>query len=295
MIVGPVVTALASSSAGHRGRVVGVGDVDHVPAHRRQPGADVVAEREAGGALDGDVVAVVDPGQVAELQVPGDGGRLVGHALHHAAVAAQGVDVVVVQREPGLVVALRHEALRHRHADAVGHALRQRPGGRLHTRGQAVFRVPGRHAGELAELLDVVERDGVRPLVLVLEVRGDLRQVQQRIEQHRRVADRQHEAVAVGPVRVRRIVAQQLLPQRVADRRHAHRRAGMAGLRLLHGIHRQGADRVDGDLVDVALRAGGRGVGRYRLVHASSPSRADGPLRNSPRRLAGNGSRPSRR
>ena len=47
------------------------------------------------------------------------------------------------------------------------------------------------------------------------------RQVEQRVEQHRRMADRQHEAVAVGPVGCRGIVAQEVAPQRVADRRQA--------------------------------------------------------------------------
>ena len=64
-------------------------------------------------------------------------------------------------------------------------------------------------------------------------------QVQQRIQEHRAVAVRHHETVAVGPVRIGRVVLQVPAPQRDRDLGHAHRRAGMAGIGLLHGIHRQ--------------------------------------------------------
>ena len=69
-------------------------------------------------------------------------------------------------------------------------------------------------------------------------------QVQQRVMQHRAVAVRQHEAVAVGPVRIGRVVPQVIAPQHLGDVGHAHRHAGMAGIGLLHGVHRQRADRV---------------------------------------------------
>ena len=44
-------------------------------------------------------VVVVDPAQVAELEMAGERRRLAGHAFHHVAVAAQRVDVVVEDRE----------------------------------------------------------------------------------------------------------------------------------------------------------------------------------------------------
>ena len=47
------------------------------------------------------------------------------------------------------------------------------------------------------------------------------------------MADREHEAVAVRPDRIGGVEAQEPpVPQRVADRRQAHRRAGMAGIGL---------------------------------------------------------------
>ena len=183
-----------------------------------------------------------------------------GDALHQIAVAANRVDVVVEQRETRPVVMRAEQARRDRHADAVAAALAERPGRGLDAGGVAVFRMAGRDAVELAEILDVVEAHR-RTIGDALPVDAPhLGQVQQRIEQHRGVAGRQHEAVAVGPQRIGRVVAQKLLPQRIGDRRDPHRRAGMAGLRLLHGVDGQRADGVDAQPVDVLMRIG-RGTG----------------------------------
>ena len=54
----------------------------------------------------------------------------------------------------------------------------------------------------------------------------------------------EHEAVAVGPARIGRVVAQVPAPERDRDLGHAHGRAGMAGVGLLHRVHRERADRV---------------------------------------------------
>jgi len=53
---------------------------------------------------------------------------------------------------------------------------------------------------------------------------------------------RQDEAVAVRPVRRFGIKAQMLFEQDRGDIGHAHRHAGMAGIRRRDGIERQGAD-----------------------------------------------------
>ena len=115
----------------------------HVPAIGREAGRDILAEGEVGVALDGDRVVVVDPAQVGELQMAGERGRLAGDALHHVAVAADRIDVVVEQREVRRVVARRQPALGDRHADAVAAALAERPGGGLDAGGEAVFRMAG--------------------------------------------------------------------------------------------------------------------------------------------------------
>ena len=69
-------------------------------------------------------------------------------------------------------------------------------------------------------------------------------QMQQRVLQHRAVAVGKHEAVAIEPVRIGRVVRKVPTPQRDRNLRHAHRHAGMAGVGLLHRIHRQRANGV---------------------------------------------------
>src|SRR4029450_8819550 len=60
---------------------------------------------------------------------------------------------------------------------------------------------------------------------------------------------REHEAVTVSPDRVVGIEAQLPLPERIDDGRQRHWRPRVAGVGLLHGVHRERADRVDAELV----------------------------------------------
>ena len=60
------------------------------------------------------------------------------------------------------------------------------------------------------------------------------------------MARREDEAITVGPGRIRRVVAQEPGPQHVGRRSRAHGQAGVAGVRLLHGVHREETDGVDG-------------------------------------------------
>ena len=55
----------------------------------------VVADREVGVTVDGDVVVVEHHAQVAQTQVTGEGGGLVAQALHEVAVAGQHEGVMV--------------------------------------------------------------------------------------------------------------------------------------------------------------------------------------------------------
>ena len=133
---------------------------------------------------------------------------------------------------PGAVEFLGEQLLGQRHADRVGDALAERAGRGLDARRDADLGVARRLAVQLAEVAQLAHRQVVAG------------QVQQRVQQHRAVAVAQHEAVAVGPLRVGRVVAQVAAPQRDGHVGHAHRRAGVAGVGLLHGVHRQRADRV---------------------------------------------------
>ena len=92
-----------------------------------------------------------------------------------------------------------------------------------------IFRMPRRFAAELAEMANVVERDRRLAEPLVLRVhRARAGQIQHRPQQHRGVAVRQDEAIAIRPDRVLRIEAHDLVPDHVDQRRERHRRAGMA-------------------------------------------------------------------
>ena len=237
--------------------IVGVADACHVPAIGDEARRHVLGERPVGVTFDRDLVVVVDPAEVGELEMTGERRRLPGNALHHAAVAGQRVDVIVEQLEPGPVEVPRHPAARDRHADAGRDALAERTRGRLDARGPAVLGVPRCLAVELAEALDIVERErGVtQPLVLGVH-RLHFRQREHRVKQHRGVAHRQDEPIAVRPDGIAGVEPQEILPQAVDDRGHGHRGPGMSRLRRLHGIHRERADGVDGEALEV-----GRGHG----------------------------------
>jgi len=65
------------------------------------------------------------------------------------------------------------------------------------------------------------------------------------------MAAREHEPVAVRPGGVGRVIAEEVLPDAEGDRRQGHRGARMAALGSLDGVHREGADGVDGEAVEV--------------------------------------------
>ena len=128
-------------------------------------------------------------------------------------------------------------------SNAVGMALAERTGGGFHAGRDADLGVARRLAVQLAEAPQLFDGQVVAG------------QVQQRVQQHRAVAIRHHEAVAPGPGGVGVVMAQVALPQRHRDLRHAHRHAGMPRFRRLHRIHRQrpngvrelGVGRLGGD------------------------------------------------
>jgi len=110
---------------------------------------------------------------------------------------------------------------------------------------------------QLAELFDLVQRAGglVGDVVIGVDLL-DAAEEEHRVEQHRGVAGREHEAVAVGPDRVGRVVAQVVLPELVGDRRQRHRRPRVPRIRLLDRVDRERANRVYGELVDVLSHGG---------------------------------------
>ena len=166
------------------------------------------------------------------FQAPASAHGLVADAFHQAAVAQEDPGAVVDDRVAGAVELGRQQLLGQREAHGIGQALAQRAGGGFHAGRDVHLRVARRLAVQLAEVAQLAHRQLVAG------------EVQQRVEQHAPVAVAQHEAVAVGPAGVGRVVAQCAAPQRHGDLGHAHGRAGVAGIGLLHGVHGQGADGV---------------------------------------------------
>src|SRR5437867_7727980 len=109
-----------------------------------------------------------------------------------------------------------------------------------------ILRMSWGFAVELAEVTDILEghRRVTESFVLGIDRLG-AGKMEHGPEQHRGVAVRENEPIAVGPDRVLRIEAQDAIPERVHQRRERHRRAGMARLRLLDRIHRESANGID--------------------------------------------------
>ena len=216
------------------------GDVLHVPAVGLVAGADVLGLGDDRVVLDRDVVVVVDDDQVAEFLHRGDRGRLVGDALFDVAVGGDRVHEVVERRGAGRGARVEQAPLaarRHRHADRVAQALAERPGGGLDAGGQPVLGVAGGDRPPGAERLQVVKPDPVAG------------QVQLDVERQRRVPARQHETVPARPLRVGRVMPHHALEQQVGGGREGHRGARVPVAHLLHRVHRQDPDQVNGPLV----------------------------------------------
>src|SRR6516164_6970999 len=92
------------------------------------------------------------------------------HALHHAAVAANGIDVVAEDLEVGAIVAVGEPRLGDGHAHAGGNALPERTGRGLDSRDQMVLGMTWGLAAELTEVTNIVERNRGLPEALVFGV-----------------------------------------------------------------------------------------------------------------------------
>ena len=234
--------------------VVGIADPQDVPAVTEETSGHVFRERQARVAFDGDVVVVVDPAEVVQAQVAGQGGSLGRDSLHQATVAADDINAVVEDVESWSIIALGEPLLRDRHADARGHPLAQRAGGRLDPRHPVVFGVPRRPAVELAEAADVVKGDCrlAKPFVIRVHCPGP-GQVKDGPKEHGGMPIGEHEAVAVGPDRILRVEAQHVVPKCIDQGRQRHRGAGVSGVGLLHGIYGQGTDGVGRQLIQLLV------------------------------------------
>ena len=225
-------TVLAGGPLHGRGDLARMVAVDflHGPAIGLEAGELVAGLGDRSFPVDGGVVVVEQHGQLGQLEATGDRGGLVADAFHQAAVAGDHPGAVV---DKVVTEARSQVAFGHGHADGGGDALAQRTGGGFNAGGVAVLRVAGGVGAPLTEVADLVHRHGL-----------EAGQVQQRVEQHRAVARREHEAVAVGPVGAVGVVLQEFGPEHRGDIGHAHGHALVPRLSLVDGVHREHADRV---------------------------------------------------
>src|SRR6266853_6900017 len=180
----------------------------------------------------------------------GNGSSFRGNTLHHVAIAAKCPDVVIEQLKSGAIKILRQPALSYGHTHAVGNALSKRSGGCLDARSQTVFWMARRFTAQLPKVLNLVERNGqcVENFALWTHF-ANASEMQQRVQQHRGVSIGEHEAIAIRPDRIFRVIAQKLLPQAIGYRSQRHRSAWVARVCFLYRVHRKSSNRIDTQLI----------------------------------------------
>ena len=143
------------------GDVVPVDPRLHVPAVSLEPLGRVVGEPALGLAVDRDAVVVVADDELAQAQRAGERCGLVRDAFHQAAVADEDIRPMV---DDGVVRPVENggeQSLGKRHPDRVRETLAERSGRRLDAGRDAVFGVAGRLGVELAEALELFDRQVV--------------------------------------------------------------------------------------------------------------------------------------
>ncbi|MCY1229237.1 hypothetical protein D9M72_415950 [compost metagenome] len=201
---------------------------------------DVLGESDVGVVLNGDVVLVVHNDEVAEFLVAGQRGSLGGHAFLEVAVGGNDPDGVVERRRAGGSIGVEQAALAAlgvSETDRGRQALAQRAGGDFHTGGVLVLRVSRSQRTPGPQRLQVLQFQAVAG------------EEQLDVQRQGRVAGGEDEPVAADPVRVIRVVAHQLLEEKVRGRGEAHRGARVAVAYLFDRVRGQNADRVNGSLV----------------------------------------------
>ena len=258
--------------------IVTVDLADHLPAVGFETRGGVVGEPAVGIAVDRDVVVVPEADQLAQSPGTGERSGFVRDAFHQAAVAEENPGAMVDDIETVAIETLREQFFRQGETDRVRQALAERAGRRLDARRFVPLRMTGGLRMQLPETLDLVHRQVVAG------------QVQQRVLQHRAMPVRQHETVAVGPLRIVRVVPEEIVPEHFGNVGHAHRHAGMTGFGLLDGV---GGEETDGVReVATGRLAHGAARGRRRAARSGRAAYCPKLVRrcrrcDAPRRLLG--------
>ncbi len=242
-------------------QIVAVVHSSHLPAIGLEPAPDVLSEGKVSGSVDGDVIVVVDEGELAKLQMTGQRGGLARDAFHEVAVTHEAKDPVIDHRESRLVEFARKDPLRDGHSHRVPDPLAQRPGGHLDAGGEPALRMARGSGAPLPEPAKLIQRKVVAG------------EVQQAVEQHRCVPARQNEAVAVDPVRMVRAVTEMTLPEHVGRRGKPQGCPWVAALGQFDRVHGEGTNRVD---TGPGLRIVDGGENDGALLGAGGLERQDG-------------------
>ncbi len=212
--------------------VVTVNAAHHVPAVGFKAFRGIVGEPAFNVTIDGDAVVIIERHQFTQFQGTGQGAHFVRNAFHHAAVAHEGVGEVIDDVVSWTVKLRRQRFFRDSHTDCVSDPLAQRAGGGFHACGVADFRVARSLGVQLTEVFQFFNRQIITG------------EVQQAVNQHGAVTVGQHEAVAIGPGRVLRVMVQEITPQDFGNVSHAHRGARVAGFGFLYSVHAQRTNSV---------------------------------------------------
>ena len=221
----------------HRVDIVAVDIANHVPPIRFEALRRIVGKPVPDLAVDRDSVVVIERDQLRQPPSSGERAGFVRDAFHHASIAKKHVGVVIDDCVIGTIELGGEKAFSQRHSDSVRESLSEGTGRRFDAGRDADFRMPGCLRMELAKVFELLHRQVVA---------GEM---QERVLQHRAVAVRQHEAVAIDPVRIRRIVAKVAVPERNGDLRHSHRHSRVSRFCFLDRVHRQRADGIGKQLI----------------------------------------------
>ena len=140
-------------------------------------------------------------------------------------------------------------------ADGGSEALAQRAGGHFDAGGQTVFRMARSTGGSAAtEVLQVVQGQAIAGEV-ELNVLGE-----------GGMTAGKNETVAAFPVGIVRIMLDEVLIQRVGNRRQRNGGAGVAVSRAFNRVSREDLGHLDGTLVELGLLEFGHGLLSFQLV-----------------------------
>mmetsp|Transcript_77458 Transcript_77458/g.90259 ORF Transcript_77458/g.90259 Transcript_77458/m.90259 type:complete len:212 (-) Transcript_77458:228-863(-) len=134
---------------------------DGVPSQSLHLGLCLLCEGDAGVAINGNFVVVVDHNELLQTQMTSQRDGLLRDALHETAISAENVREVVNNREVGAVEDSSKVGLRDGQANGVADTLAEGTRRHFNSRSDMALRVARSLGVKLTELLEFVERQVV--------------------------------------------------------------------------------------------------------------------------------------